>query len=297
MTGWDQLDMALFRADWCLGLRRVVAVLCLSLAASSIANDRPQVPDASLQSLAMDPLSVYQDYERLWSEAVEASAADIAGWKELVESLDADVIAEKCGYRMWTSKNDDSWQEEAYAPWEPSPWRLETVDGVQPDSKTRKAYAKDKEKAAKREAKERRRAARKGQTYSPPSRHPMGVGDLLREFPDPDVVMYGVSTRFLGFRADPMAEDPMRRATQVTVGINRAGHIESYDQRSWAPFAGGGGVTIEKFHLRVLFVQDEAVRLPVVRFQEIVMDAKVLRVLKARDNTVRWYADLSCRDW
>ena len=88
----------------------------------------------------------------------------------------------------------------------------------------------------------------------------------------------------------------MRRDVQITVGVNRAGHVESVDQRSFEAFAGGVGFRIEQFHQRMLFSYDDALRLPVLRFHEMAMEAKVLRALRVRDNTIRWYADVNCPD-
>ena len=174
-----------------IGVRRVVVLLCSMLAVMPVARGRDAVPEASLRSLAMDPLHMYDDYEGLWSRAVLASAADVARWKELVESVDANTPADleaKCGYRMWTAKNDKPWREETYSPWDATAWKLVAVDGVDPGAKELKSYARDKRKAATREAKTRRRAARKGQPYSPPF-HPMAMAEMLGQFSEPDVVM------------------------------------------------------------------------------------------------------------
>ena len=280
-------------------VRRMAPMLCVMFAVTCAADGTEVAPEASLRSLAMDPLHMYDDYEALWSRAAPASGADVAQWKELVASVDADTpdgAEAKCGYRVWTAKNDKPWREETYSPWDATPWELVAVDGVGPDPKELKSYAKDKRKAAEREAKQRRRAVRKGQTYSPPF-HPMTMAETLGQFSEPDVVMQrDGTTRFFGFRPDPAAADPSRRGVQTTVGVSQAGRIESIDHRSFEPFSGGGGIRIDRFHHRLLFSEEESVGLPVVRFQEMAMEAKVLRALTVRDKTIYWYADLTCSD-
>ena len=213
-----------------IGAIAAALVLTGSLTAGvAVAGDRPVEPDVSLRSLAMDPLDMYEDYEALWSEANPATTADVARWRELLESLDAhtpDGVERKCGYTMWTAKNDNPWREEMYSPWDATTWKLGTVGGVEPDAKSRKSYTKDKEKAAKKEAKKRRRADRKGEMYDPPF-HPASAARMLQQFPDPDVVMQREGgTRFFGFRPDPTGEG-WHRGVQYTVGIDRAGRVES----------------------------------------------------------------------
>lgn len=274
-------------------------ILWLALAANVAANDIGDTPDAALRSLAMDPLDAYDDYDNLWLAATPASAEDLTRWRLLVGSLAEKTPADlgaKCGYRVWTTKNEKPWREETYLPREPSPWALVSVDGASPDPKALKTYLRDKEKAARKEAKERRRAKRRGEPHNEPF-HPMGVLDMLEALPEPDVVMQNDGGgRFFGLRPDPAAEDPMRRGVQITVGVDGAGSVVSIDLRSFEPFDGGGGVRIERMHQRLLLNWDDLLHLPVVRFHERVMDAKVLRVVKVRDHTVQWYADVGCRE-
>ena len=96
-------------------MRRMAPMLCVMFAVTCAADGTEVAPEASLRSLAMDPLHMYDDYEALWSRAAPASGADVAQWKELVASVDADTpdgAETKCGYRVWTAKNDKPWRED-----------------------------------------------------------------------------------------------------------------------------------------------------------------------------------------
>lgn len=269
--------------------------MCPTAATENVVPIPPNVE--VLRSLEMDAVSEYDDYEELWSRAVAASADDIEGWQALADSVaqqTPDDVWGKCGFRVWTAKDDNSWEEESYAPWREPKWQLHTVEGAQPSEKQQKAYQKGKRKDAKAQEKARRRALRKGEDYSPPL-HPVGVGDIPTSFA-PNVTIQGRGVRFLGWMPDPSAEEPWRRGAQTTVGLNPAHQIESIDQRSFAPFKAGRGITIEKFQLRSLFRYDGSLQLPVLRFQEHAMTGKALRFISARGHTRRWYDDVRCVD-
>lgn len=283
-------------------IKKKVALSVISLLAALLASGAEDVAPArpnveALRSLEMDAASVYDDYEELWSRAVAVSSEELHRWQSLVDAMaerTPDDVWAECGFRVWTVKGEDPWREESYLPWREPKWELHSVDGANPSERERKTYRKQKRKEAKQEEKLRRRASRKGEPYSPPS-HPVGAGPLAHSFV-PNVAIRGGGSYFLGMSPDPNAEEPGFRGTQGTVGLNEAGQIESIDQRSFEPFKGGGGVTIEKFQLRSLFRYDESLQLPVLQFQEHAMAAKVLRFVNARGRTTRWYADVRCDD-
>lgn len=245
----------------------------------------------------MDRLDAYAEYEGLWATAAAATEEERSTWQELIATLPAtsDAVHELCGYRVWTAKDDDSWQEETFSPWESPAWALHTVDGMPPDAKVLKAYTKDKRKAARREAKARKRAERKDQSYMNPRFHPLAVLQVLRPLSEPDVVIEGeADARFFGFHADFAAEETVR-GVQTTVGVSREGRLESVDQRSSEPFSGGTGVRIERIHTRMIFGH-EPLGLPSVRYYEMAFDAKALGILKVRNRTTRWYGDTRCSE-
>ena len=244
----------------------------------------------------MDPASVYDDYEELWSRAVAVGAEDLERWQSLVDAIAERAIDDvwgRCGFRVWTVKNDNPWREETYQPWREPRWELHAIDGAEPTEKELKDYGKQKSKEAKQQEKAQRRASRKEEPYSPPS-HPAGMtGQFVRSFV-PNVVIRTGDSHFFGMSPDPNAEEPWFRGTQGTIALDEVGRIASIDQRAFEPFKGGRGITIEKFQIRSLFHYDEVLQMPVLRFQEQAMAAKVLRFVNARDQTTRWYADTRC---
>ena len=187
-------------------VRPLLMALAIGLAVGPMAADRDRPDAPSLRALAMDPLDAYEEYEALWETAATPTVQERSGWRALIETLDGGVAGDvrgKCGYRVWTARDEDSWREETFAPWRSSPWELHTVDGEPPDKKVLNAYEKDRRKAAKREAKERRRAVRKGEDGDASAGfHPLAVLGML-PVSEPDVVMVAPEgARFFGFRAD-----------------------------------------------------------------------------------------------